>query len=177
MPPFGDFMDLSRNESDRGFRLGDGLGVDDRGRAVLRLDPSGPLYVNHRGDVAIRVGGGLALAPGSPVHLVAEKQAAPVVFASQVRDDSSGATASVAGSIKRITASLTAKADRGSVAIADETGTVAPVSTGVLVLLSDVITAIGEIRTQLNAEIAQRAALQTKFNALLAQTRAAGINT
>lgn len=61
-----------------------------------------------------------------------------------------------------------------AVASADTTGTVTPVSTGGIILLSDAISAITEMRTQLNAEIAQRAQLQVDVNALKAVMRTAG---
>lgn len=69
MPPFGNFVALDRNEHDRGFEVGEGLGVDSRGRAVLRTDPSAPFYVNARGELALRLGEGLTAEPGSPVRL------------------------------------------------------------------------------------------------------------
>lgn len=78
MPPFGDFMDLRRHEADAGFRVRDGLGIDTGGALTLRLDPSGPLYVNARGEVAVRTGDGVSVETASPPRLVSRVDKAPI---------------------------------------------------------------------------------------------------
>jgi hypothetical protein len=74
MPPFGNFVDLSRLQADGGLRVGGGLTVDRSGTVVPDFD--GPLFVNARDKIDIRVGDGVEVAAGSPKRLVAKPDTA-----------------------------------------------------------------------------------------------------
>lgn len=100
MPPFDDFMDLRRHESDAGFRVKGGLGVDRDGHLTLNL--AGPLYVNAQGEIDIRVGGGLAVATGLPKMLVMAKEQR--ITGNDIQDSSVAGAKSVSEGLARLAA-------------------------------------------------------------------------
>ena len=72
MPQFASFVSMRPQPGGgAGFPIGAGLDLTRDGRLHLLFAPDGPLYVNERGEINIRVGTGMRIATGSPPSIVA----------------------------------------------------------------------------------------------------------
>lgn len=181
--PYEGFVEVGQGPDGKmGFFLDSSLVRTKNNRVGLNLGPRSAVYVDDNG-VNVRVGDGLEVTTGSPVAV----RAAPTPIAQELnvvrakitrqqetlnlkadlslldsKASTSAATPSTAGLVKQ------------SAACPDTSGTVTGLSYGTVVLLADAIAALAAVKTALNAEIAQRAQLQSDLNALKAAMRTAG---
>ena len=190
--PMEGFVEVGQGpDGKQGFWLEPSLVRDPRtNRVGLNLGSRSAVYVDDNG-VNVRVGDGLEVTHGSPVAVRAKPtpiaQEINVIRAKMARQQEAINGKASQSSLDDLSSTVNTKAANTSAttsalglvkqaaACADTSGTVSTVSTGALVLLSDVITSLTSVRVQLNAEIAQRAQLQADVNTLKAALRSAGL--